>query len=38
MIHSRYYTELDKYNQLIKKKNKKSGFYNVLLTGMKIRY
>jgi 4-O-beta-D-mannosyl-D-glucose phosphorylase len=31
MIHSRYYTELDKYNQLIKKKNKKSGFYNGII-------
>lgn len=28
MIHSRYYTELNKYEQLIKKENKKSEFYN----------
>jgi 4-O-beta-D-mannosyl-D-glucose phosphorylase len=28
MIHSRYYTELNKYEQLIKKQNKKSEFYN----------
>ncbi len=28
MIHSRYYTELNKYEQLIKKENRKSEFYN----------
>lgn len=28
MIHSRYYIELNKYEQLIKKENKKSEFYN----------
>lgn len=28
MIHNRYYTELNKYEQLIKKENKKSEFYN----------
>lgn len=28
MIHSRYYIELNKYEQLIKKQNKKSEFYN----------
>ena len=28
MIHSRYYEELEKYERLISKKNKKSDFYN----------
>lgn len=28
MIHSRYYEELEKYERLISKKNKKSNFYN----------
>lgn len=28
MIHKKYYEELEKYNQLISRKNSKSDFYN----------